>query len=98
MDYKIKSEGNIPKSIIMNDTHPDIDKKLTELYSKLSPEERFKKMLSMCQTVREIIISQFPQGLSETEKRKRLFEIYYRQDFTEEKFEKLLKKIFPSFP
>ena len=82
----------------MNDTHPDIDKKLTELYSQLSPEERFNKMLSMCQTVREIIISQVPEGLSEIEKRKRLFEIYYRQDFTEEVFEKLLKKNFPSFP
>lgn len=82
----------------MNDTHPDIDKKLTELYSKLSPEDRFNKMLSMCQTVREIIISQLPEGLSETEKRKRLFEIYYRQDFSEEAFEKLLKKFFPNTP
>ena len=82
----------------MNDTHPDIEKKLTELYSKLSPEEKFNKMLSMCQTVREIIISQFPEGLSEIEKRKRLFEIYYRQDFSEEEFEKLLKKFFPKIP
>jgi hypothetical protein len=53
-------------------------------------------MLSMCQTVREIIISQLPEGLPETEKRKRLFEIYYRQDFAEEKFEKLLKIFFPT--
>ncbi len=80
----------------MNDTHPYIEKKLTELYSKLSPEERFNKMLSMCQTVREIILSQLPEGLSEIEKRKRLFEIYYRQDFPEEEFDKLLKNFFPS--
>ncbi len=80
----------------MNDTHPDIDKKLTELYSKLSPEERFNKMLSMCQTVREIIISQLPQGLPEQERRKRLFEIYYRQDFSEEEFDKLMNKFFPT--
>jgi len=80
----------------MNDTHPDIDKKLTELYSKLSPQERFNKMLSMCQTVREIILSQMPAGLSEPERRKRLFEIYYRQDFSDEEFEKLLKKFFPN--
>ena len=78
----------------MNDTHPDIEKKLTELYSELTPEERFNKMLSMCQTVRYIIISQLPEDLSETEMRKRLFEIYYRQDFSEEAFEKLLKKFF----
>lgn len=79
----------------MNDTHPDIDQKIRELYSKLSPEERFNKMLSMCQTVREIILSQMPEGLSELEKRKKLFEIYYRQDFTEDAFNKILNNLFP---
>ena len=59
-------------------------------------KERFNKMLSMCQTVREIILSQMPAGLSEPERRKRLFEIYYRQDFSDEEFEKLLKKFFPN--
>lgn len=49
----------------------------------------------MCQTIREIIMSQLPEGLSEIEKRKRLFEIYYRQDFPDEEFEKMLKKFFP---
>ena len=79
----------------MNDTHPDIEKKLIELYSKLTPEERFNKMLSMCERVRQIIISQMPPGLTEIQKRKKLFEIYYRQDFTEMQFEKLLNKFFP---
>jgi hypothetical protein len=79
----------------LNDTHPDIEKKLIELYSKLTPEERFNKMLSMCETVRQIIISQMPPGLTEIQKRKKLFEIYYRQDFTEMQFEKLLNKFFP---
>jgi hypothetical protein len=79
----------------LNDTHPDIEKKLIDLYSKLTPEERFNKMLSMCETVRQIIISQMPPGLTEIQKRKKLFEIYYRQDFTEMEFEKLLNKFFP---
>ncbi len=78
----------------MNDTHPDIDQKLRELYAKLSPEERFGKMLSMCQTVREIIKSQLPAGLTEFEKSKRMFEIYYRRDFTETQFKKILERIF----
>ncbi|MDQ3021413.1 MAG: hypothetical protein M3R36_12715 [Bacteroidota bacterium] len=78
----------------MNDTHPDIDKKLHELYSKLTPEERFNKMLSMCRTVREIISSQLPPELSDSDKRKKMFEIYYRRDFSEDAFEKLLKRIF----
>lgn len=79
----------------MNDTHPDIEKKLIELYSKLTPEERFNKMLSMCETVRQIIISQMPPDLTDIQKRKKLFEIYYRQDFTKKEFEKLLNKFFP---
>ncbi|MEO8210804.1 MAG: hypothetical protein ABI840_09585 [bacterium] len=78
----------------MNDTHPDIDKKLHELYSKLTPEERFNKMLSMCRTVREIMLSQMSPELSEMEKRKKLFIDYYEQDFSKEEFKKILKKIF----
>ncbi|MBK6876798.1 MAG: hypothetical protein IPG99_10210 [Ignavibacteria bacterium] len=72
----------------MNDTNPKIQSKLDEMYSQLSPEEKFRKMLSMCRTVREIIVSQLPSELSEDERRKRLFEIYYSQDFSKEDFEK----------
>lgn len=78
----------------MNDTNPKAQLKLDEMYSQLSPEEKFRKMLSMCRTVREIIISQLPSELSEDERRKRLFEIYYSQDFSEEDFEKWKMIIF----
>jgi len=79
----------------MNDTHPDVEKKLQELYSRLTPEERFNKMLSICQTAREIVLSQLPGGLSDIEKRKQLFKIYYKQDFSKEQFEKILNELFP---
>ena len=72
----------------MNDTNPKAQLKLDEMYSQLSPEEKFRKMLSMCRTVREIIVSQLPSELSEDERRKRLFEIYYSQDFSKEDFVK----------
>ena len=78
----------------MNDTHPEIEKKLNELYSKLSPQERFEKMLSMCQTVREIILSQMQSELPEKEKRKLLFIKYYEQDFSKEQFEMIVKNLF----
>jgi hypothetical protein len=78
----------------MNDTNPKAQLKLDEMYSQLSPEEKFRKMLSMCRTVREIIISQLPSELSEIERRKRLFEIYYSQDFSKEDFEKWKMIIF----
>lgn len=74
------------KKLIMKDSHPDIDEKIHELYSKLSPQGRFYVMLSMCQTERKIILSQMPESLTGLEKRKKLFEIYYRRDFTEEAF------------
>jgi len=79
----------------MNDTHPDVEKKLHELYSRLTPEVRFNKMLSICQTAREIVLSQLPKGLSDIEKKKELFKIYYEQDFSKEQFEKILKNLFP---
>mgnify|MGYP001296075161 CR=1 FL=1 len=78
----------------MNDTNPEIQFKLEEFYSQLSPEEKFNKMLSMCRTVREIITSQLPSELTEEEKRKRLFEIYYSQDYSKEDFEELKSKLF----
>ena len=78
----------------MNDTNPKAQLKLDEMYSQLSPEEKFRKMLSMCRTVREIIVSQLPSELSEDERRKRLFEIYYSQDFSKEDFEKWKMIIF----
>ena len=78
----------------MNDTNPKAQLKLDEMYSQLSPEEKFRKMLSMCRTVREIIISQLPPELSEDERRKKLFEIYYSQDFSKEDFQKWKMIIF----
>ncbi|HAY32489.1 MAG TPA: hypothetical protein PK536_06005 [Ignavibacteria bacterium] len=78
----------------MNDTSPEMLRKLNGLYLSLTPEESFKKMQSMCSTVREIILSQMPAGLSDLEKRKLLFEIYYRQNFSKEEFEKLKWRMF----
>jgi len=78
----------------MNDTDIMIQTKLEELYSNLSSEEKFNKMLSMCQTVREIILSQMPSELSDLERRKKLFETYYSRDFSEEDFNRLKKRLF----
>jgi len=79
----------------MYDTHPDVEKKLHELYSRLTPEERFNKMLSICQTVREIVLSRLPSGLSDIEKKRELFKIYYKQDFSKEQFKIILNELFP---
>lgn len=78
----------------MNDTNPEIQIRLNEFYLNLTHEERFEKMMSMCQTVRELISSQLPPEISYREKRIKLFEIYYKQDFCREKFDKWFKIIF----
>jgi hypothetical protein len=72
----------------------ETEKILNQEYDKLSPEEKFNMMLSMCKTVRTIITSRLPDGLSEAERRLKIFEIYYKQDFSEEEFKKIVAGIF----
>lgn len=55
----------------MTEELESLERVIKKLDAKLSVEEKFKKMLSMCQTVREIILSQMPSELSGLEKRKR---------------------------
>ncbi|MBE2254943.1 MAG: hypothetical protein IAE65_01995 [Ignavibacteria bacterium] len=51
-------------------------------------------MFSLCQTAREIVRSRFPKDMPEKELKKKMFIAYYKQDFSPDKFEKLMKFIF----
>lgn len=77
----------------MKDTNEKFEKFLFEKYLKLSEEERFYKMLSLNETVRQIISSQLPEGLSDFEKKKKIFEIYYKDYFSKEDYDKWLSMI-----
>lgn len=77
----------------MNDTRPEAQRVLDELFAGLSGEERLKMGLEMFDTARKIVISSFPPGLSEKEIRKRLFLRFYGDDFSEDEKRKILKRI-----
>jgi len=63
-------------------------------FSKLLPEEKFGRMLSMCKTVRTIIYSRLPDVLNNLEKRRFVFEVYYKNDFSDDDFKKISEMIF----
>lgn len=77
----------------MRDTNEKFEKFMIKEYQKLSDTEKFNKMLSLNQTVRQIIISQLPKGLSPLEQKIKLFEIYYKDDFSKEDYNKWFKLI-----
>ncbi len=74
----------------MNDTSPEAKKIQDELFAKLSGEERLLMGLEMFETARKIVLSSFPENLSENEIRKRLFLRFYGNDFSEDEKEKIL--------
>lgn len=78
----------------MNDTTPENKKLYDDYFLSLTPEQRFMKMFSLCQTAREIVRSRFPKDMPEKELKKKMFIAYYKQDFSPDKFEKLMKFIF----
>jgi hypothetical protein len=61
----------------MNDTPPEIEKKVRELIMARSGEERLIMGALMFDAAREMILASFPAGLSEGELKKRLFERVY---------------------
>ena len=61
----------------MNDTPPEIEKKVREMIMARSGEERLMMGSRMFDAAREMILASFPAGLSEVELKKRLFERVY---------------------
>ena len=74
----------------MNDTAPEIQDKIDDIYKNKSGEEKLLIALSMFETTREIVISSLPKNLSEKELRKALFLRFYGNDFSVDEKEKIL--------
>ena len=53
----------------MNDTSPAMEKRLTEHYRCMSPEQRMRIASSMFEAARRIVASSLPPGLTRTERR-----------------------------
>ena len=77
----------------MNDTSPEAKRIQDELFAKLTGEERMLMGLEMFETARKIVLSSFPENLSENEIRKRLFLRFYGNEFTKEQIEEIFERI-----
>jgi len=77
----------------MNDTLPEAQKYLDELYKKFSGEEKIIIALGMYDAARDIIISSLPPNLSRKEMLTELFLRFYKDDFTEEQIKDILNHI-----
>ena len=64
----------------MNDTPPEVEKLYREMIMSRTPEERMQMAFSMMATGRQLILSSLPEGLSEEEKRRQLFERMYADE------------------
>jgi len=67
----------------MNDTTPEIESRLDEIYERKSGEEKLLICLKMFETAREIVISSLPENISERELQKKIFLRFYGNDFSE---------------
>jgi hypothetical protein len=61
----------------MNDTPPEIEKKVREMLMARSGEERFIMGAHMFNAARDMILASFPADLPSSELKKRLFERIY---------------------
>ena len=77
----------------MDDTSPEIQQKIEEIYRNKSGEEKLLIALSMFETAREIVISSLPQNLSKKELRRELFLRFYGNDFSDSEKNRILKHL-----
>ena len=77
MDKKSSESIDYWRKAAMNDTPPEIKKRVHDRLMELSGEERFLMGAPMFDSAREIILASFPPGLSPGELRSRLYERVY---------------------
>jgi len=76
----------------MNDTIPEIENKLNQIYLGKSGEEKLLIALQMFETARKIVVSSLPENVSEEEVRKELFLRFYGNDFDDRFKEEILSR------
>ncbi len=80
----------------MNDTSPMMEKKLREMIAAKDPIERLKMGCSMYQTSRYLIeraILEENPSISKLELKKEIFLKFYRDDFSPEELERIIKHL-----
>ena len=84
------------KLVLMNDTDPEITRKMCKMIQLKSPEERLKMGCSMNETSRYLVtqaILKKEPDLSTTRLRQEIFLRYYGNDFNLESREKILRQL-----
>lgn len=78
----------------MNDTRPEMEKRMYDMMRVKSGQERLKMGCSMNQTSRYLVkrrILELHPNISELELRKKLFLIYYGDEFNKDAKDKIFK-------
>ncbi len=74
----------------MIDTTTEAEKIQSELFDKMTGEERMKIASDMFDTARTLVLASLDKNLNDTEKRKALFLRFYGNDFSVNEKEKIL--------
>ncbi len=74
----------------MIDTTTEAEKIQSELFDKMTGEERMKIASDMFDTARKLVLASLDKNLNDTEKRKTLFLRFYGNDFSVNEKEKIL--------
>ena len=74
----------------MIDTTTEAEKIQSELFDKMTGEERMKIASNMFDTARKLVLASLDKNLNDTEKRKTLFLRFYGNDFSVNEKEKIL--------
>ena len=74
----------------MIDTTTEAEKIQSELFDKMTGEERMKIASDMFDTARTLVLASLDKNLNDTEKRKALFLRFYGNDFSTNEKEKIL--------
>ena len=77
----------------MNDTLPEAQEFLDNLYKKFSGEQKILMASGMFDAARKIILSSLPKNLSKKEKIKALLLRLYEDDFSKKQMEEILATV-----
>lgn len=77
----------------MIDTTTEAEKIQSELFDKMTGEERMKIASDMFDTARTLVLASLDKNLNDTEKRKALFLRFYGNDFSINEKEKILNSL-----
>ena len=77
----------------MIDTTTKAEKTQSELFDKMTGDERMKIASDMFDTARTLVLASLDKNLNDKEKRKALFLRFYGNDFSVDEIEKILSNL-----